>query len=114
MQLGPAEVLVVLVIALLIFGPNKLPEVGRQVGRAFREVKRFQHSMTSDIGDMFSDDLSSGAAPAPTMPPKPVEAPPSESDVIDPPVEHRPEETSASTADGSGSQELAGDEKAES
>ena len=114
MQLGPAEVLVVLVIALLIFGPNKLPEVGRQVGRAFREVKRFQHSMTNDIGDLFSDDLSSSAEPAPTLAPKPVEAPPSESDVIDVPVEHRPGETSASTDEGYGSQDPAGDEKAES
>ncbi|HUV09368.1 MAG TPA: twin-arginine translocase TatA/TatE family subunit, partial [Acidimicrobiia bacterium] len=63
MQLGPAEILVVLVIALLIFGPNKLPEVGRQVGRAYREVRRFQRSLSSEMSDVFADDFSDGAAP---------------------------------------------------
>ena len=33
-SLGPAEILVILVIALLVFGPNKMPEIARQVGRA--------------------------------------------------------------------------------
>ncbi|HEU5302053.1 MAG TPA: twin-arginine translocase TatA/TatE family subunit [Acidimicrobiia bacterium] len=70
MQLGPAEILVVLVIALLVFGPNKLPEVGRQVGRAYREVRRFQRSLTSEMSDVFADDISDGAAPPPTLPPK--------------------------------------------
>jgi len=67
-QLGPAEILVVLVIALLVFGPNKLPEVGRQVGRAYREVRRFQRSISSEMSDVFADDLSDGAAPAPSLP----------------------------------------------
>ena len=30
-SLGPAEILVILVVALLVFGPNKMPEIGRQV-----------------------------------------------------------------------------------
>ena len=71
MQLGPAEILVVLVIALLVFGPNKLPEVGRQVGSAYRELRRFQRSLTSEMSDVFADDVSDGAAPAPSLPPKP-------------------------------------------
>ena len=32
MQVGPAEILVILFVALLVFGPQRLPEVGRQVG----------------------------------------------------------------------------------
>ena len=77
MQLGPAEILVVLVIALVVFGPNKLPEVGRQVGQAYREVRRFQRSLSSEMRDVFADheDVSDGAAPAPTLPPKrPIES----------------------------------------
>lgn len=70
MQLGPAEILVILVIALLVFGPNKLPEVGRQVGRAYREVRRFQRSLSSEMSDVFADDVTDGAAPPPTLPPK--------------------------------------------
>jgi TatA/E family protein of Tat protein translocase len=69
-QLGPAEILVVLVIALLVFGPNKLPEVGRQVGRAMREFRQFQQTMTRDMHEVFSEDATASAEPAPTLPPK--------------------------------------------
>jgi len=69
-QVGPAEILVVLVIALLVFGPNKLPEVGRQVGRAMKEFRQFQQTMTRDMHEVFSDDASASAEPAPTLPPK--------------------------------------------
>ena len=70
MQLGPAEILVVLVIALLVFGPNKLPEVGRQVGRAMREFRQFQQAMTRDMHEAFSEDASASGDPAPTLLPK--------------------------------------------
>jgi sec-independent protein translocase protein TatA len=69
-QLGPAEILVVLVIALLVFGPTKLPEVGRQVGRAMKEFRQFQQTMSRDLHDVFSDDATAAAEPAPTLPPK--------------------------------------------
>lgn len=38
-NIGPMELVVVLVIALLILGPKKLPDVGRSVGRGMREFK---------------------------------------------------------------------------
>ena len=37
--IGPTEIIIVLVLALLILGPKKLPEVGRSVGRGMREFK---------------------------------------------------------------------------
>ncbi len=37
--LGAGEILVILVIAFLLFGPKQLPEVGRQVGRAVKGLK---------------------------------------------------------------------------
>ncbi len=47
MGIGPMEVLFVLVIALVIFGPQKLPEMGRSLGKAIREFK----SVGSEIQD---------------------------------------------------------------
>jgi len=38
-QIGPAELIVVLAIALIVLGPKKLPEVGRSIGKGMREFK---------------------------------------------------------------------------
>lgn len=38
-NVGPTELIIVLVIALLVLGPKKLPEVGRSVGKGMREFK---------------------------------------------------------------------------
>ncbi len=38
-SVGPMELVIVLVIALIVLGPKKLPEVGRSVGRGMREFK---------------------------------------------------------------------------
>jgi TatA/E family protein of Tat protein translocase len=72
-SLGPAEILVILVIALLVFGPNRLPEIGRQVGRGVREFRRFQDSIKGDLGNVFADDATDHAEPAPTLPPRELE-----------------------------------------
>jgi len=77
-SLGPAEILVVLVIALLVFGPDKMPDMARQAGRAFREFRRVQQHLRSEIhgamGDLTSSDSAPtappGGDPAPTLPPK--------------------------------------------
>lgn len=42
-RLGLPELLVILVLALIIFGPGKLPEVGRAFGRTISEFKRASH-----------------------------------------------------------------------
>jgi len=44
-NIGPLEIAIVLVIALLIFGPKKLPELGRSMGHGIRE---FKNSVTGD------------------------------------------------------------------
>jgi TatA/E family protein of Tat protein translocase len=51
-NIGPLELLAILVVALLVFGPEKLPEMGKQVGKAMREFKKFQASMQDNVRDI--------------------------------------------------------------
>lgn len=46
---GTPELLVILVIVLLLFGPDKLPELARQVGRAVREVRKITDDFKNQI-----------------------------------------------------------------
>lgn len=50
-SLGFGELVLVLVIALLIFGPGKLPGVGRAVGGAMREFKSAKDGLFNDMSD---------------------------------------------------------------
>jgi sec-independent protein translocase protein TatA len=43
---GPTEIAIILVVALLVFGPDKLPEIGRQLGSVYRELNRMRSDMT--------------------------------------------------------------------
>ncbi len=47
-NIGPMEIAIVLIIALVIFGPSKLPELGKSAGKGFRE---FKDSITGDHDD---------------------------------------------------------------
>jgi len=47
-NIGPMELIVVLVIALVVLGPKKLPEVGKSLGKGMREFKDSLSSMTGD------------------------------------------------------------------
>ena len=49
MNLGLPEMLFIFVIALIIFGPKKLPEIGLQVGRALNEFKRASNEFKAQI-----------------------------------------------------------------
>ena len=55
-NLGVPEIMVILVIALLVFGPNKVPEVARQVGKGMRELRRIQESLRSDVSGLLGVD----------------------------------------------------------
>lgn len=49
---GPLELIIVLVIALIVFGPKRLPEMGRSVGRGIRE---FRSSVSGESDDEDED-----------------------------------------------------------
>lgn len=64
---GPAEMLVIGVFALLVFGPERLPEIARQVGRALREFKKVSSEFTSELDLGLKDGPkppADGSAPA--------------------------------------------------
>jgi sec-independent protein translocase protein TatA len=67
-QIGPLEIGIVLLIVLLIFGPKRLPGLGRSLGTGMRE---FKDSITGKDGARDEDDArpaltSAQAQPAPT------------------------------------------------
>jgi TatA/E family protein of Tat protein translocase len=49
LDIGVQELLVLMVIALLVFGPDKLPDLGRRLGRAMREFRRASDEFRSTI-----------------------------------------------------------------
>ena len=61
-SIGPMELIIVLVIALIVLGPKKLPEVGRSVGKGMREFKDSLNGITDDDDE---DDDGEGGERAP-------------------------------------------------
>ena len=66
-NLGMPEILLILVVALVVFGPRKLPELGKTLGSTLREFRRH----TSQLGD----DLRGEPQATPVAVPAPVAAP---------------------------------------
>ena len=63
MRLGASEMIVILVIALLVFGPNKLPQLGDALGKGIRNFKQ------ATEGAMEPDPVHEVAALPPHAPP---------------------------------------------
>ncbi|MDD5095204.1 MAG: twin-arginine translocase TatA/TatE family subunit [Dehalococcoidia bacterium] len=54
---GPLEVIFILLIGFLIFGPKRLPEIGRGLGKAVREFKKQSAALTKDFTDAYEDGI---------------------------------------------------------
>jgi len=51
MQLGFPEMMFIFILALILFGPKKLPEIGKQIGKGLAEFKRASREFQSQIED---------------------------------------------------------------
>lgn len=60
-NLGLPEIMMIMLLALLLFGPKKIPEIGRTLGRGLREFKR----STSGFMDSINSDLDAMDQPQP-------------------------------------------------
>jgi sec-independent protein translocase protein TatB len=79
MDLGLSEILFIFVLALLLFGPKKLPEIGRQVGKFLAEFKRAKNEFQTQLQDEMrqleaeaaatKQSVMEAAAPSPAPPP---------------------------------------------
>jgi sec-independent protein translocase protein TatA len=95
-NIGPMELIIVLVIVLLVFGPKRLPGLGRQLGSGMREFKESITGKDRDRDDDAPDP--SGLAAAPEEPRAPKQAPTvTPAETVD--AEARPQDQPATRAD---------------
>jgi TatA/E family protein of Tat protein translocase len=59
-NLSPVDLTVVFVVALLVFGPKKLPEVGKQVGTALRDLRKLSNEFVGVMTGVRDDATSLG------------------------------------------------------
>jgi sec-independent protein translocase protein TatB len=72
MNLGFPEMLFLFVLALLLFGPKKMPEIGRQIGRALAEFKRASNELKgqleNEMRQLEAEDREKKISPPPPLP----------------------------------------------
>ena len=54
-NLDPAKLLIIAVVAVILLGPDKLPQVARQVGGAWRSFNEFRHRMETEVRGSIPD-----------------------------------------------------------
>jgi Tat protein translocase TatB subunit len=62
--INPMELMIILMVALIVVGPKRLPEIGRTIGRAFSELRRVQE----EVRDTIRFDLEDDEPEPPTRP----------------------------------------------
>jgi TatA/E family protein of Tat protein translocase len=62
-NIGPLELMVILIVALLVVGPAKLPELGRSIGRGLREFRRAQEEVQRTLRLSLDDDEEPSSRP---------------------------------------------------
>ena len=76
-SIGIPELLIILTIALVVFGPRKLPELGRSLGRSLNEFKRASNELRNTLDEeiRLEDERTDRQRPADPAPVRPAEAP---------------------------------------
>ena len=82
-SIGTAELVIILVIALIIFGPRKLPELGKSLGRSLNEFKKASTDLQNTLEQEIKIEEEKEAA-AKTKTPEPLTAEPSTVDQPEP------------------------------
>ena len=67
-NIGPGELLLIAIIAIIFIGPGKLPEVGSALGKSIREFRKASSDLT-EATKIDTSPLPPSAAPAPTPEP---------------------------------------------
>jgi len=62
-SVGPWELIMILAIALIIFGPGKLPEVGRSLGKSINEFKKASFEVKKQVEDTLKEEEPPKAQP---------------------------------------------------
>ena len=73
-NVGPAEILVILLLALIVFGPKRLPEIGKTVGKGLREFRQATQDVKDELSRTISDE-EDDPEPSAGAPPKVEKAP---------------------------------------
>lgn len=69
-QIGPLEILVVAVIALIVFGPQRLPDIARSIGKTVADLRRTASEFRSEFeSGLTAEDEPEPPAPARSKPP---------------------------------------------
>jgi sec-independent protein translocase protein TatA len=86
-SIGMPEMLVILVIALIVFGPRKLPELGKSIGKSLAEFKRASNELKSTLEEEIRIEeqktVKKAAAPLPAAPTEVTTAEPSSTQHVD-------------------------------
>lgn len=66
-NLGPMEVLVIVVLALVVLGPQRLPDAMRQVGKGIGDLRRWSSQLTNEVQSAFVPGPADQAAGRPAL-----------------------------------------------
>jgi TatA/E family protein of Tat protein translocase len=83
LDIGIQELLVIMVLALLIFGPDKLPDLGRRLGRAMREFRRASDEFRSTVEQNLQLNADHDISPPSPSPLEPASASVAATDTAD-------------------------------
>jgi TatA/E family protein of Tat protein translocase len=78
------ELLIIFVVALIVFGPRKLPELGRSLGKSLAEFKRASNELRNTLDEEIRLEDRKTAVPAPPQPqlPEPAHVAPLEPETV--------------------------------